>query len=77
MTLPGLHRGHFLQGTSGEHCVKFSTLEIIFCVFVAENYLVKVLTPLKGVFFSMPLDGAELSPDLFPDYRGWDSPKIN
>ena len=43
MTLPGL--------TFGEHCVKFSTLEIIFCVFVAKNYLVKVLTPLKGGFF--------------------------
>jgi hypothetical protein len=37
MTSPGL--------TFGEHCVKFSTLEIIFCVFVAENYLVKVLIP--------------------------------
>ena len=31
---------------------------------MAENYLVKVLTPLKGVFFSMPLDGTELSPDF-------------
>jgi hypothetical protein len=37
---------------------------------MADNYLVKVLTLLKGVFFSMPLDGTELSPDLFPVYRG-------
>jgi hypothetical protein len=44
---------------------------------MADNYLVKVLTPLKGVFFSMPLDGTELSPDLFPVYRGWDSPTID
>jgi hypothetical protein len=28
---------------------------------MAENYLVKVLIPLKGVFFSMPLDGTEQS----------------
>jgi hypothetical protein len=31
-----------------------STLEIIFCVFVAENYLVKVLIPLKGVLKRVP-----------------------
>jgi hypothetical protein len=45
MTPPGL--------TFGEHCVKFSTLEIIFCVFVAENYLVKVLIPTYFLFLGV------------------------
>lgn len=26
----------------------FSNLEIVFCVFLAENYFVKALIPLKG-----------------------------
>ena len=54
---------------TGFHNV-FSALEIIFCVFlplkgvlkrVAENYFVKVLTPLKEVLKRVPFIGVRIS----------------
>ncbi len=50
-------RGSYTRENSGKMHGDISTLEIIFCAFLAENYFVKVLIPFIGVRLSAILFG--------------------